>query len=403
MINIGSERRMNKLKIIGLLLCAVLLINLNVIGANAAKGKKVVTKYKTKTITKIITKSKPKIKKTKAKAKIVVKKTTNTVNSHTLSYIDKVDLKSIAYGNKIYVGVGTDGTVMTSKNLKLWEYQQISPENINNVIFARGIFVLVGDDGIIFTSNDGTAWQKSRSNILDNINQVIFANNNFVAVCNAGNILISKDALVWNASQVTKPTDKLTSIACNGSTYFIGNGDFYTKSYSSNDLKTFNDTLLSDGITNVVYTHNNFFAVATIDEPGSFFHTICSTIYISKDGINWSALDCSYEDFLVDSICSTNEGVFFIGRHFLQDSNSGWCKADTIMIDSYINNQEIPCGFTLTDKKGNDLSEKCPIISSVIEVNKKYIGVGDNTGVFESSNGTDWTKLDIAITCTSKN
>lgn len=73
---------LNKIKIIGILLSSVMLLNLNVIGANAANGKKVVINHKSKTINKIITKPKTKLKKTKAKTKpkAVAKKTTNTVH-----------------------------------------------------------------------------------------------------------------------------------------------------------------------------------------------------------------------------------------------------------------------------------------------------------------------------------
>src|SRR6266511_2630716 len=69
------------------------------------------------------------------------------------------DLHGVAYGNAIFVAVGTGGTIMTSTDSHAWEHRESGTDKqLNQVIFAQDMFVAIGESGVILSSTNGTNW-----------------------------------------------------------------------------------------------------------------------------------------------------------------------------------------------------------------------------------------------------
>lgn len=86
----------------------------------------------------------------------------------TLSAIDTMDigveanLRSIAYGNGIYVVVGDNGQIMTSSDSKHWDLRNSRiAMNLHSVTFSNELqqFYAVGDSGYLLSSSDGIDWK----------------------------------------------------------------------------------------------------------------------------------------------------------------------------------------------------------------------------------------------------
>lgn len=68
---------------------------------------------------------------------------------------------SITYGNGLFVAVGFNGHIFTSKDGVLWEDKSYGDYSLgfNSVVYGNGKFVVVGHDGVIFVSDEGANWR----------------------------------------------------------------------------------------------------------------------------------------------------------------------------------------------------------------------------------------------------
>lgn len=112
---------------------------------------------------------------------------------------DEVSLMEIAYGNGIYVAVGTKGGIYTSKDLNTWT-KRVSNTKLKlvGISFGKGLFVITGDDGIILTSMDGINWIKRESNTNSYLIRSRYGNGLYVAVGYNATILTSVDGISWH-------------------------------------------------------------------------------------------------------------------------------------------------------------------------------------------------------------
>lgn len=119
----------------------------------------------------------------------------NVVATHGLyaHSSEQQNFKDVAYGNGVYITVGSKGAIYTSTNMKHWfEQTGITTKNINGVVFnpVRKKFYAVGDDGLMLSSADGVSWTEyqtlSPSVRLNSIN--VLANGNGIIGGDSGNI-----------------------------------------------------------------------------------------------------------------------------------------------------------------------------------------------------------------------
>jgi hypothetical protein len=132
-----------------------------------------------------------------------------------------VDLYNTAYGNGLYVTVGTYNTTTSSQEIAYLGFIATSPDAahwsilpytsnyLSGITYGAGQFVAVGREGSILTSSDGTTWTAQSAPQLDTgetpyLISVVYAGNQFVATGNyvginpsTGFILTSPDGKTW--------------------------------------------------------------------------------------------------------------------------------------------------------------------------------------------------------------
>jgi hypothetical protein len=102
------------------------------------------------------------------------------------------DLKSVTYGNGLFVVVGWNGTILTSRDGVNWTKQAPGTSNgLQGVAYGNGTFVAVGNSGTILTSRDGVRWTQRSLPTKGWLTGVAYGNSTFVAVGWYGTILTS--------------------------------------------------------------------------------------------------------------------------------------------------------------------------------------------------------------------
>lgn len=133
-----------------------------------------------------------------------------------------VDLFNTAYGNDLFVTVGTYdaststqeiaylGFIATSPDASHWTVLPYTSNYLSGITYGAGQFVTVGREGSILTSSDGSTWATQSASPLDMketpyLISVLYAGSQFVAAGNyvgtnpsTGFLLTSPDAVEWN-------------------------------------------------------------------------------------------------------------------------------------------------------------------------------------------------------------
>lgn len=116
-------------------------------------------------------------------------------------------------GAGMYVGVGTEdnfnGAVYSSPDGVTWQHE-VNPQvprandyyeqwqdDLYGAAYGDGVFVAVGSYGVILRSEDGHTWTVERSGTQDSLLAVVRAGGQFVAVGDDGTVLTSPDGHVW--------------------------------------------------------------------------------------------------------------------------------------------------------------------------------------------------------------
>lgn len=124
---------------------------------------------------------------------------------------DYSSLYDIAYGDGVYVAVGSDGTILSSTDLHKWDNRSAnieyrggssnSPNDICSIAYGNGIFVAIIEgtlDNPILTSPDGINW--TRRTVWNNrdLCSVTYGNGKFIAVGLQDIIMESIDGINWS-------------------------------------------------------------------------------------------------------------------------------------------------------------------------------------------------------------
>nr|WP_320011284.1 pre-peptidase C-terminal domain-containing protein [uncultured Desulfobulbus sp.] len=272
-------------------------------------------------------------------------------------------LYGAAYGNGLYVTVGSSGAIMISQDGLQWEIRASGTDKtLNAVTYGNGRFMAVGENGTACYSDDGLNWQcNSLGDTSTDLNGVAFGNGLFVAVDDAGEIWSSTTGESW--TQKTNGTGALYAI-----TY--GNDCFLTVGYQGQVMTS------SDGINWTSRTANTTATLYSLIYAGGQFLAAGNygEIHCSPDGITWTSNDTN-DSSSIRSIAhdgSLYVAVGYTGNIFTSPDGVSWTKR--LDLNHYL--------------------------STVVYGNGKFVTVGSSGEVLTSTNGIDWSEATTATTAT---
>jgi hypothetical protein len=135
-------------------------------------------------------------------------------------------LRDICYGDKTFVIVSDNGSILTSRDGDSWTIQLSKASyNIYGIAYGKDEFIAVAVENsasvVVLTSQDGISWTKTPSNIGSPV--VAYGNGTFVAVGGAGLIMTSKDGVAWSTT-TSGTTSDLYALTYTGN-MFVAVGD----------------------------------------------------------------------------------------------------------------------------------------------------------------------------------
>ena len=131
----------------------------------------------------------------------------------------------VAYGNGIWVAVGTNGKIYTSTNGTSWTSRTSNnTADIYSVAYGNGRFVTVDAAGKAAVNVDPTtAWPTPSLIVAYNFMKVVFGNGIFVAVGYSGKLYTSVDGVTWSAVTSGFSTSHIYGL-CFGGERFVASG-----------------------------------------------------------------------------------------------------------------------------------------------------------------------------------
>ncbi|MEK0314842.1 S-layer homology domain-containing protein [Cohnella sp. 56] len=144
------------------------------------------------------------------------------------------DLSGVDYVNGRFMAGSTKGTYLTSTDGSVWVKKtfpsQLSNSTIKSFAYGNGVYIAVGTRTIVSQvayqmaySTDGVNWTAvSMPGISVNLNDVVYGDNLFVAVGSNSYIFSSPDGLTWTERKTTSGID-LTTVAY-GAGYYVAAG-----------------------------------------------------------------------------------------------------------------------------------------------------------------------------------
>jgi photosystem II stability/assembly factor-like uncharacterized protein len=205
------------------------------------------------------------------------------------SSFDTTYIQDVAYGNNMWVAVGNSGKLATSTNGITWTQRtsSFSSTDIRGVAYGNNMFVVVGSSGKLATSTDGITWtQRTSSFGTTRMWGVAYGNNMWVAVGESGKLATSTNGITW-----TQRTSSFSSTTIYGVAY--GNNTMWVAVGESGKLATSTDGITwtqrtssfsSTDIRGVAYGNNMWVAVG---ESGK--------LATSTDGITWTQRTSSFD------------------------------------------------------------------------------------------------------------
>lgn len=214
------------------------------------------------------------------------------------------DYYGVAYGDGLYVAVGTDGSgnpaIATSPDAVTWTARTVpetAPLRLQGVVYANGLWVVGGGEASenttngILTSTDGVTWTQRTDVSSYGWWDIAYAEGLYVAVTgslgSANSIATSPDGITWTARTNPSTTGRYYGNIVYGNGVFVAvsgglgaeqaitspDGITWTTRTVSNEAIILNDVMFGDGL---------FVAV------GKSFDS-SSRIWTSPDGITWTA------------------------------------------------------------------------------------------------------------------
>ena len=199
------------------------------------------------------------------------------------------NVRSVTYGNGIYVVVGSSGTVVTSTDGITWTQQTAAESDTwQSVTYGNGLFVAVASDGTnrVMTSPDGVAWTSRSAAEANQWQSVAYGNGLFVAVSLDGTnrLMTSPDGVTWTAKSVNANTWKYITYGNNLFVAVSSNGTNRVMTSSDGITWTPRNAAAANQWFSVTYGNNLYVAVS---------YDGTNRVMTSPDGITWTSKSAS--------------------------------------------------------------------------------------------------------------
>ena len=227
------------------------------------------------------------------------------------------NLRDVAYGANLFVGVGSTGTIYSSPDAVTWTSR--TPPNVPNytaITYANGRFVAVGaTTGAgpipVAYSDDGITWSLPATGFSATRQGIAYGNGLWVAVASNASSVSSDNGLNWTT---TTPIAELSFI----SGLSFGNGTFCATGTSGNIATSTNGTSwstvsvpTSSTIVDIVFGNQIFVA---LDGNGQIFtssDTLTWTQQRSIDGDVWKTVTFGNGRFVAFADSSGGDNVIY--------------------------------------------------------------------------------------------
>ena len=210
------------------------------------------------------------------------------------------DIRSISYGNNLWVAVGVSGQMRTSTNGSTWTTvtSNFGTTNIFTVGYGNGIWVAAGEWSELRTSTDAITWTTRASNFpvtpSGHINSVSYGSGLWVIVGRGGNLANSTDAITWTTQNSNFGTTVIQSVS-------YGNGLWIAGGYTGQMRTSTNGSTWTTVTSNFGTTNINSIAYAN----GLWIAGGDGQMRTSTNGSTWTTVT---SNFGASGIRSTSYG-----------------------------------------------------------------------------------------------
>ena len=177
-------------------------------------------------------------------------------------------LRDITYGSGVFLAVGDNGSLVTSKDGNTWLVRDSgTSSSLYSATYGNGIFVVSGGDGTVLTSTNGIGWTVGTSGTGTGFSGMAYGGGLFVGVGSGSwanattSILTSTNGLDW-ASVSSSATAGWLVRVCHGRGIFTAVGYNGAMMTSTNGLNWVNrNSGTSTPLTGVAYGDSTFLTV----------------------------------------------------------------------------------------------------------------------------------------------
>ncbi|MDP4181913.1 MAG: stalk domain-containing protein [Bacillota bacterium] len=290
--------------------------------------------------------------------------------------VGKINLKGVAYDGKgLFVAVGEDGRIKTSKDAVKWTGRESGTiECLNSVTYGDGKFVAVGE-GVIVVSQDGVNWASQASVTL---NSVTWSGSKFYAVGKFGAVVTSLDGYTWENEQIQDNETLNDIFASDGELMIVGEkGGFYSSEAGGNWIKS--NISLNTTLNAVCWNGSKYIAIS---DSGS--------VVASMDGKSWAWV--SYEASLggtTKEVNGSSKGLLELGSGI---KDICWDGKEFIVIGFK--------GAIFTSETGTKWVKVSSgtegNLESIIYTGKEYVAVGSDGVIMTASSPDKWKAITVS-------
>jgi len=214
-------------------------------------------------------------------------------------------IRSVTYGDGLYVAVGDSGTMTTSPDGTTWTTRTsgFGTTLIFRVTYGDGLYVAVGSSGTMTTSTDGITWSTRTSGFgTTAIYGVTYGDGLYVAVGGSGKMTTSTDGITWTTRTSGFGTTGINDVTYGNGLYVAGgNSGTLTTSTDGTTWTTSTSGFGSTAIYGVTYGDGIYVAVGA-----------SGTLTTSTDGITWTTRTSGFPSSQIRGV-TYGDGLYVAG------------------------------------------------------------------------------------------